>query len=358
MMNFKMKDLHIISKRKIWYSISVLIILAGLVSFFIQGFNFGIDFTGGSYLQLTFYEEGTADSATDADADTAAVDEKDAADDETATTEDDTATTEKDTASADVKGIKVSMEDLRGVVNDYVSHTPSIQYDQTNNAYIIRTDITEKEDVDTMLDAISAQIGPFVIDRNEVIGPTIGQELTQKAILALAIASVLMLIYITVRFQFYFGIASIITLIHDALIVLAVFSIFQLEISSSFVAAILTVIGYSINATIIVFDRVRENRPNYKKEDLDMLMDHSISQTFARCVNTTLTVLMTLFALLIFGGDTTKIFVLAMIVGTLAGLYSSICLSGSLYHDLFLHLGGRKNKAKGNGKKQKKEQTA
>ncbi|HMM05808.1 MAG TPA: protein translocase subunit SecF [Clostridiales bacterium] len=341
-MKFKMNDLRIISKRKIWYACSLVIILAGLVSFFIQGFNFGIDFTGGSYLQLTFYEAG---AVTDG--------ENGAADTETATADDET-----QAATDNVEGTKISMEDLRSVVNDYVSHTPTIQYDQTNQAYIIRTDINEKEDVDALLKAIKTEIGPFAVDRNEVIGPTIGRELTQKAIMALAIASVLMLIYITIRFQVYYGIASIITLVHDALIVLAVFSIFQLEISSSFVAAILTVIGYSINATIIVFDRVRENRPNYKQDDLEQLLDHSISQTVVRCVNTTLTVLMTLFALLIFGGDTTKIFVLAMIIGTIAGLYSSVCLSGSLYHDLFSHFGGKKNKANESGKKQKKEQTA
>lgn len=342
-MKFKMSqinDLRIIGKRKIWYACSLLIILAGLVSFFVQGFNFGIDFTGGSYLQLTFYEEG---AVTDGDA---------AAAGETAVAAGETA----DTGA--VEGIKVSMEALRNVVNEHVSHTPTIQYDQTNSAYIIRTDINEKEEVDALVSAIETEIGPFAVDRNEVIGPTIGRELTQKAIFALAIASVLMLIYITIRFQVFFGIASIITLVHDALIVLAVFTIFQLEITSSFVAAILTVIGYSINATIIVFDRVRENRPNYKQSDLQLLLDHSISQTFARCVNTTLTVLMTLFALLIFGGDTTKIFVLAMIIGTTAGLYSSICLSGSLYHDLVSRFGGQKNKAKESGKKQKKEQVA
>ncbi len=342
-MKLKINDLHIISKRGIWYACSLLIIFGGLVSFFIQGFNFGIDFTGGSYLQLTFYEKAVEAGSEDA---ASAVEDTEGA------------ATEDETATADVEGIKVSMEGLRSVVNDYVSHTPTIQYDQTNKAYIIRTDINEKEDVDALLTAIETEIGPFEVDRNEVIGPTIGQELTQKALMALAIASVLMLIYITIRFQVFYGIASIITLVHDALIVLAVFSIFQLEISSSFIAAILTVIGYSINATIIVFDRVRENRPNYKQNDLAMLLNHSISQTFARCINTTLTVLMTLFALLIFGGDTTKIFVLAMIIGTAAGLYSSICLSGSLYFDLLSRFGGKKNDAKESDKKQKKEQTA
>lgn len=325
-MKLKIKELHIIKRRKIWYGISILIILAGLISFFIQGFNFGIDFTGGSYLQLTFYQADSDNTASD----------------------------------SNVKGVQISMEDLRAVINKYVEHTPSIQYDETNKSYVIRTDITEKEDVDTLLSAVKSTIGPFNVERNELIGPTIGSELTQKALEALAIAAVLMLIYITVRFRFYFGLASIITLVHDALIVLSVFTIFQFEISSSFIAAILTVIGYSINATIIVFDRVRENQPNYKAGDFSVLLDDSVTQTFARTVNTTWATLLTLLALIVFGGDTTKIFVLAMIIGILAGLYSSICLSCSLFYDLQTHFGDKK-KGKNKNKaaiKGDKKQTA
>ena len=312
-----MKELHlnIIGKRKIWYAISILIILAGIVSFAIQGFNFGIDFTGGSYVQLTFHE-GTAATAPAEDAET----EEGTEDEEAAVTE--------------ITPIEIELADLREVVNGYVDKTPTIQFDKTNTAYLIRTELTTEEEVQEMLDGIEAEIGPYQIDRNELVGPTIGNELTQKAIIALALACALMLIYITVRFQFWFGVAAIITLLHDALVVLSVFSIFQLEISSSFIAAILTVVGYSINATIVVFDRVRESQPNYKSSERAALMNDSISLTFARSVNTTVTTLLTLFALILFGGDTTKIFVLAMIVGITAGFYSSVCLSGSLYYDL------------------------
>ena len=312
-----MKELHlnIIGKRKIWYAISILIILAGIVSFAIQGFNFGIDFTGGSYVQLTFHE-GTAATAPAEDAET----EEGTEDEEAAVTE--------------ITPIEIELADLREVVNGYVDKTPTIQFDKTNTAYLIRTELTTEEEVQEMLDGIEAEIGPYQIDRNELVGPTIGNELTQKAIIALALACALMLIYITVRFQFWFGVAAILTLLHDALIVLSVFSIFQLEISSSFIAAILTVVGYSINATIVVFDRVRESQPNYKSSERAALMNDSISLTFARSVNTTVTTLLTLFALILFGGDTTKIFVLAMIVGITAGFYSSVCLSGSLYYDL------------------------
>ena len=311
-----MKELHlnIIGKRKIWYAVSILIILAGIVSFAIQGFNFGIDFTGGSYVQLTFHDGTVAAPTEDAEAEEG--------------TEGEEATV------TDVTPIEIELADLREVVNGYVDKTPTIKFDKTNTAYLIRTELTTEEEVQEMLDGIEAEIGPYQIDRNELVGPTIGNELTQKAIIALALACALMLIYITVRFQFWFGVAAIITLLHDALVVLSVFSIFQLEISSSFIAAILTVVGYSINATIVVFDRVRESQPNYKSSERAALMNDSISLTFARSVNTTVTTLLTLFALILFGGDTTKIFVLAMIMGITAGFYSSVCLSGSLYYDL------------------------
>lgn len=287
-----------VGKRKIWYIISLIIILAGIVSFAVQGLNFGVDFTGGSYVQLSFYEEAPAEG------DTSAVKQE------------------------------VSLEDLRAVVNQYVEKTPTIQFDETNTSYIIRTELTSEDQVNELLDAIETEIGAYQVDRNELVGPTIGAELVKKAILALVIACALMLVYITVRFQFWFGVSSIVALIHDALVVLAIFSIFQLEVSSSFIAAILTVIGYSINATIVLFDRVRETSPNFKASEKKALINDSISNTLARSVNTTITTLLTLLALIIFGGDTTKVFVLAMIVGIVAGFYSSVFISGSLYFDL------------------------
>ena len=284
-MSMKNLNFDFVGKRKIWYAISVVVIIAGIISMAIQGLNFGIDFTGGSYVQLSFEEE-------------------------------------------------VTVEDLRGVVSSHVEKTPTVQYDETNGSFIIRTELTEEDDVNALLAAIEGEFGEYQIDRNELVGPTIGAELVKKAILALIIACACMLIYISVRFQFWYGISAIIALIHDALVVLAVFSILQLEVSSSFIAAILTVIGYSINATIVLFDRVRESTPNFKASDRMALVNDSIINTLARSVNTTLTTLLTLFALYFFGGDTTQVFVLAMIVGISAGFYSSVFVSGSLYFDL------------------------
>lgn len=333
-MSMKKVYLDIIGKRKFFYIISAVIIIAGIIAFAIQGFNFGIDFTGGSYVQVSFYE-----SDAEAEAAKAAEATEEEAVDEEATAEE-TAEAEKE-----VSGKEIALEDLRAVVNEYVEHTPTIQYDQTNRSYVIRTDLNDKDDVNAMLDAIESEIGSFELERNELVGPTIGNELTQKAILALAIACFLMLIYITVRFEVWFGIASIVALLHDALIVLSVFAIFQFEISSSFIAAILTVIGYSINASIVIFDRVRESMPNYKPTEKAKMINYSISLTLARSLNTTITTVLTLLALIIFGGDTTKIFVFAMLIGILAGLYSSVCLAGSVYFDLSSKFGKKKKRS-------------
>jgi preprotein translocase subunit SecF len=168
----------------------------------------------------------------------------------------------------------------------------------------------------------------------ESVGATIGSELVKNAFLAVFIALVLMLIYISFRFEWTFGLAAVLAIFHDVLIVCGIFSIFQWEVNSAFIAAILTIIGYSVNDTIVIFDRVRENLRMKKKDLLPALLDRSIMQTLNRSVNTVLTVLMPLITLLIFGGATIKIFVLTLLIGFLFGMYSSICVASPLYYEI------------------------
>ena len=282
----KLKGMHfdIVGKKKFFYAISILITIAGLISFFAQGLNLGIDFTGGNYIQIQFEE-------------------------------------------------KIDVTELRHEVDQFVSQSASVQ-ESEDNTYNIRTEVMSEADAQTMIETLEQTFGTLTVERNELVGPTIGSELTRSAIIALAIACVLMIVYITIRFQFLFGVAAIIALLHDAFIVLALFSIFQLEISSSFIAAILTVIGYSINANIVIFDRVRENKPMYKQDKLKDLLNDSISETVARIVNTLLTTLFALLAVFFFGGETTRVFVGAIIIGVICGGYSCSCLSGCLYYDM------------------------
>ena len=183
---------------------------------------------------------------------------------------------------------------------------------------------------------LKTKLGNFQQQSYETIGPTIGAETLQNAIYALIVASILIVIYITWSFRsvpkptssFRFGVCAIIALIHDVLVLIGLFSIFGhffgVEIDSLFVTAVLTVIGFSVHDTIVVFDRIRENLRRVGGENFSEVVNDSILQTLDRSLNTSLTVILVLFALLIFGGDTIRWFVVALLIGIISGTYSSI----------------------------------
>lgn len=278
---------HFIKHRKIWYIISLLVILPGLGSLITRGLNLGIDFTGGNLIEFKM-------------------------------------------------GPDVTIQQVRETV-DQLGYGSSRIQQSGNDTYLIRTVELEEEESAKLVSNLQTKLHDVQLLRNERVGPVIGKELTMKAIMALLIASVLMLIYITFRFEFKQGIAAIIALLHDILVVIGVFSLFQIEIDSAFVAAILTIIGYSINDTIIIFDRIRENMKTRKKgETLEDLANISLWQTLARSINTVLTVMFVLLALYFIGGITIKTFVLAMIIGVSSGAYSSMFNASSVWVDLKL----------------------
>ncbi len=297
-----------LGRRKIWYAISLVIIIAGLLSLAFRGLNLGIDFTGGNIMQLKFEQTVTADA-------------------------------------------------LRETVSQYVEATPSIQASD-ENTFLIRTEDMAEEDSAALLDDIETNLSPFEILRNERIGPVIGRELITNAWLALVLALILMLIYITIRFRFNFAVSAIVPLMHDALVMLGLFSILQFEVDSTFVAAILTILGYSINSTIVIFDRIRENRELHPKQDFDSLVNDSINQTLGRSINTSVAVLLLVVCLVLFGGDTTRAFSVALAIGIISGAYSSVFIAGSILNDITRLRGGEKfaKPAKGgkNGKKDPK----
>ncbi|MCL6634298.1 MAG: protein translocase subunit SecF [Peptococcaceae bacterium] len=276
---------HFIKLRKIWYTISILVIIPGIISLFVQGLNLGIDFSGGSLLDLKFNQPA-------------------------------------------------GVEQVREVLGGFGLEGASIQRSGETD-FIIRTRELSEEENAKVVQALNERLGGVTVQRSERVGPVIGRELIMKALGALAVASVLMVIYITWRFEFKQGIAAIIALLHDALVVLGVFSIFRLEVDSAFVAAILTIIGYSINDTIVIFDRIRENMLNRKKgEALEDVINASLWQTLARSINTVLTVIFVLVALLILGGATIHNLVLALLIGVSSGAYSSICNASPIWFDL------------------------
>lgn len=211
-----------------------------------------------------------------------------------------------------------------------------------SNGLIIKTENIEKEQHDKLALEIKTQVGEYQEKRFDSIGPTVGDELKKKALYQLLIVSIGIVAYIAYAFRkvsrpitpWQFGIAAIIALVHDLLIVLGIFSLlghfYGIEIDSLFVTAMLTVLGFSVHDTIIVFDRIRENLKVYAGQSTEFIVNHSISQTLVRSLNTSLTVLFVLLAMLLFGGETIKYFVLALLVGIAAGTYSSIFVASPI----------------------------
>ena len=207
---------------------------------------------------------------------------------------------------------------------------------------IIRSKELALEDKQAVRGALEEVHGQAEELRFEAVGPVIARELTQRAILAVLVASVGILVYITWAFRhvpqpFRYGVCAICALVHDVLVVLGVFSVLGFlvnkEIDSMFITAILTAIGYSVHDTIVVFDRVRENRSKYSHAPLPTVVNFSVNQTIDRSLNTSITLLITLFALYLFGGLAIKDFVLALLIGTATGTYSSIFIAASLLVD-------------------------
>jgi preprotein translocase subunit SecF len=276
--------MHLIEKRKYFYIFSSILIIAGIISMFAQGFNLSIDFKGGSLLRY------------------------------------------KMDASISAAEVRATVEDL-GVVKE-----ANIQ--KSGDEFFIRTTELDQQQTSKITKGLEAKFKNVTYQSAESVGATIGNELTRNAILSVLVAMALMLVYISFRFEWTFGLAAVLALFHDVLIVLGLFSIFQWQIDSAFIAAILTVIGYSINDTIVIFDRVRENLRMKKKDDIVTMLNKSIMQTLNRSINTVLTSLLPLVTLFLFGGSTIKIFVLALLVGFIFGCYSSICVASPIYYEI------------------------
>lgn len=270
----------------LYFILSLLIILPGLYELINGGLKLGIDFTGGALLEYQFNN------------------------------------------NVDVNSLKQVISSQGITVAQIV---PS-----NNNTYIIRTAPLEQTQLNTIKAKLSAKFGPVEERRQEFIGPIIGAELKQKAVIALALASIVIVLYIAFSFRkipkpassWRFGIAAVLALIHDILVVVGVFAILGkllgVEIDTLFVTALLTVIGFSVHDTIVVFDRIRENLIKHMGKKFIDVANLSIIQTLARSLNTSLTVIFVLFALLLFGGITIRWFVVALLVGIISGTYSSI----------------------------------
>lgn len=273
--------LKIIEHAKIWITLSLIVIVVGLGFMFTRGLNFGIDFKGGTQVVFNFGKEF----------DKTAVDK---------------------------------------VVKSYAPNAVTNTVNTTE--YEIKSANLDSQKVNEIFNTFKKDYGlsdKAIVSQNE-IGASIGKELTQKALLALGIAFICMLIYIAIRFEIKFGIAALTALFHDILITLSVYAIFNITVNSPFIAAILTIVGYSINDTIVIFDRIRENSKFMRRSTPTEIADKSLTQTMSRSINTTLTTLFTIVAVNIFV-PTVREFSFPLIIGIATGAYSSIFIASPMW---------------------------
>lgn len=281
-MKLKNYNFDFIGKRKIWFIISSVIIGIGIVSLIIQGgFNLGIDFLGGSLMEVEFNRD-------------------------------------------------VDVSEVRSVMND-LDLGDSILQRTGSNRFIIRTrarevgapiSTEEKEEILNSLDEKIGISGDLLQDR--IVDPGFSKQITQWALIAIGISIVGILVYVWIRFELRFGATAILALVHDVLVTLGMYAISQREINTATIAAILTIIGYSLNDTIVVFDRIRENTPRTRKFGYSKVVNDSINITLTRSINTSITTLLPVILLLIFGTVALKDFALALTIGIITGTYSSI----------------------------------
>jgi preprotein translocase subunit SecF len=274
------KKFDFIKNRRIVYIISVVIILVGLISIIFQGFNLGIDFAGGTLIQIRFDKS-------------------------------------------------VSTTEVRNVLSEFNLSQSTIQ-NLSENEFVIRTEKIDSEQRKGILSAFRENLTDLEILRVETVGPVIGDNLKKLAFYALLFAFIGIILYITMRFEFKFSIISILALLHDTLIVLGIFSLLQKEITISIIAAVLTIIGYSLNNTIVILDRLRENIKFKTREPFENLINMSINQSLSRTINTALTTIIPILTLYFFGGNILSDFALALFIGMVAGTYSSIFIASPL----------------------------
>jgi len=303
-----MKNFHIdfLGKRKIAMVFSLILIVISLASLAIRGLTFGIDFTGGTLVEVAYQ-------------DTVAIDDVRKT---LSTAGFDDAVVQYFGTAKDVM-IRVPLkEDMKGA---QVSEKIMLSLHESSSEFVTDTDPISKEQ--TCSANGQQQVCKVQMQRVEFVGPQVGDELATQGGLAMLYALFGILAYVAFRFEWRFAVGSVVALVHDVLITIGVFSVFQLEFTLTVLAALLAVIGYSLNDTIVVFDRIRENFRKMRKETPEVIMNLSINQTLPRTILTSLTTLLVLVSLFIFGGDIIHNFSVALILGVVIGTYSSIFIA-------------------------------
>ena len=280
--------MNIIGRKNWYFGLSLLVLIPGIIAIFLWGLNLSIDFTGGSRLTLVFKDNVTKNNV--------------------------------ELVDKTLKAQRIKVASI----------------EKSNKLIFVRTSPIDQGQNSKFINTLSKEFKDVKQQEFETVGPTIGKETTFNALKAVLISSILIILYITWSFRqvpkpassFRFCVCAIIALIHDVLLVVGVFAIlghfFGVEIDSLFVTALLTVIGFSVHDTIVVFDRIRENLRKIGSSNFSQTVNDSIIQTIGRSLNTSLTVVLVLVALLLFGGESIRWFVVALLIGIISGTYSSI----------------------------------
>ncbi|MFZ5825328.1 MAG: protein translocase subunit SecF [Bacillota bacterium] len=275
---------------KNWLVFSVVLTLASLLALGTVGLNKGIDFTGGVLMDVQFEKQLTLDEVRDSVS-----------------------------KAIGTGNIQVQNAEVKGAESPEASE------------FFIRMPELNEEQRDALSAALT-ELGTHKVIGEDGVSASVSSELAQRAILAIAIAALLQVIYITIRFQFKFGITAVLALLHDVVITLGLMAIFRVQINSAFVAAILTVLGYSMNDTVVVIDRIRENLNNRRRgENLEEMTTRSMQEVVTRSLFTGVSVQMMLISMLIWGGDSVWDFAMTLLIGITAGTYSSIFIAAALW---------------------------
>ncbi|NLL47113.1 MAG: protein translocase subunit SecF [Firmicutes bacterium] len=278
--------INFVSYRKPAFIVSGILVALSLVLLLVPGLNLGVDFTGGTILERQTAQNVTTDGV-------------------------------RRVLDEATPGI-----DLAGAV---------VQILDQPNQFMIRTRELTNADIMAVDAAFESEFGSLVELRTDVVGPVIGNELVRNAIIAVVVSGLGILAYVSWRFEYRFATVAVLCLLHDVLIVLGFFAITGREVNSPFVASVLTVLGYSINNTIVVFDRIRENVKMRKKQSYGELVNQSLNQILTRSLNTSITTLLVVVMLVIFGGSAIGDFAMALLIGILFGTFSSLFLAGPLW---------------------------
>jgi len=282
---------NVIENRKIFFGISLAIIILGIIMTGVNGLQKGIDFEGGTLIQINI-------------------------------------------------GKQIPVDEVREITDEFDKEAHIIHSGDEKEEIIIKSKMDlNNDEINNIFEKFKEKYNLKDEDKvqSQKFGPTMGTEIRKKALLSASIAVVAMLVYITLRFEFKFALSAIIALIHDVLITLSVYAIFKVQINSSFIAAILTILGYSINDTIVIFDRIRENAKGSRKEAHDdeyyaKLINDSIKQSMARTINTSLTTLVTVVLLYILGVEDIRVLAFPLIVGMISGTYSSLFIASPIWY--------------------------